>query len=134
VQLQILVSRWVRYMSTKSHICKKCGILRMKIFSIMGYAQIHKQRPFFWQSKRHLKNYCIKNSNSEHMHWCLFYTHTLCFLKNIKISNFGGISKFLKLIVWHGQILANFDDFGLIWASSATLPMDDNMAQYELKT
>jgi hypothetical protein len=38
-------------MSTKSHICKKCGILRMKIFSIMGYAQIHKQRPFFDNQK-----------------------------------------------------------------------------------
>jgi hypothetical protein len=33
------------------------------------------------------------------------------FLKNIKISIFGGISKFLKLIVL-GQISAKFDNFG----------------------
>jgi hypothetical protein len=37
------------------------------------------------------------------------------FLKKIKISIFGGISKFLKLIVF-GQILTKFDSFGLFWA------------------
>jgi hypothetical protein len=38
-------------------------------------------------------------------------------LKKIKISNFGGISKFLKLIVF-GQILTKFGNFGqiqLLW-------------------
>jgi hypothetical protein len=33
--------------------------------------------------------------------------------KNTKVSFFGGISKFLKLIVF-GQTLANFDSFGQI--------------------
>jgi hypothetical protein len=37
--------------------------------------------------------------------------HRRFFLKQIKISNFGGISKFLKLIVF-GQILTKFASFG----------------------
>jgi hypothetical protein len=45
------------------------------------------------------------------------------FLKNIKISNFGGISKFFKLIA-----------FGQIWADSTTLPVADSMILDGLKT
>jgi hypothetical protein len=42
--------------------------------------------------------------------------HTEIFiLKNTKISLFGGISKFLKLIVV-GQILADFGSLGQFWA------------------
>jgi hypothetical protein len=47
------------------------------------------------------------------MLWCIFYTHELFFSIKIKISIFGGISKFLKVIVF-GQILADFDCFGAI--------------------
>jgi hypothetical protein len=47
VGLQILVSRWVRYMSTKSHTHTRCGTLRKSSISTRGYAEIHIQRPFF---------------------------------------------------------------------------------------
>jgi hypothetical protein len=36
-----------RYMSTKSHIYKRCGTLRKKSFFTRGYAKIHIQRPLF---------------------------------------------------------------------------------------
>jgi hypothetical protein len=45
-------------------------------------------------------------------------------LKKIKISIFGGISKFLKLIVF-GQILTKFGSFGqtqLLWQWLTTCP------------
>jgi hypothetical protein len=54
-------------------------------------------------------------------------------LKNTKISNFGGISKFLKLIVC-GQISANFGSFGQIWADFATLAVADSMPKLRLKS
>jgi hypothetical protein len=54
-------------------------------------------------------------------------------LKKTKISIFGGILKFLKLIVF-GQILADFGNFGQLWADSAALTMDDNMPQLVLKS
>jgi hypothetical protein len=54
-------------------------------------------------------------------------------LKNTKISNFGGISKFLKLIVC-GQISANFGSFGQIWADFATLAVADSMPKLWLKS
>jgi hypothetical protein len=47
VGLQILVSRWIRYMSTKSHTHTRCGTLRKSSISTRGYAEIHIQRPFF---------------------------------------------------------------------------------------
>jgi succinate-acetate transporter protein len=53
-------------------------------------------------------------------------------LKKIKISIFGGISKFLKLIVF-GQILTNFGSFGLFWADSAAMAMADSMPSFERK-
>jgi hypothetical protein len=34
----------------------------------------------------------MKNPNGKHMHYCLLYTLAFSFLKNIKISIFGGIS------------------------------------------
>jgi hypothetical protein len=69
----------------------------------------------FLTKKRHMKNYSIENPNSEHILWCFFYASNFLFLRNAKISIFGGISKFLKLIVF-GQILANFGNFGQFWA------------------
>ena len=46
--------------------------------------------------------------------------------ENTKISIFGGISKFLKLIVF-GQLLANFDSFGRIWVDFVALAVADSM-------
>jgi hypothetical protein len=54
-------------------------------------------------------------------------------LKNTKISIFGGISKFLKLIVF-GQILADFCNFVQIWADLAALTVADSMPQLGLKS
>jgi hypothetical protein len=42
-------------MSTKSHIHKRCGTLRKKSFSAMGYAEIHMQRWFFDNKKTYKK-------------------------------------------------------------------------------
>jgi hypothetical protein len=54
-------------------------------------------------------------------------------LKNIKISIFGGISKFCKLIVF-GQILVDFGSFEQIWADSVALPVVDSSSLDGLKT
>jgi hypothetical protein len=54
-------------------------------------------------------------------------------LKDTKISIFGGISKFFKLIVF-GQILAVLSSFGQIWADSAALTVADSMPQLGLKS
>jgi hypothetical protein len=47
VPLHILVPKYVRYISSKSHTHKRCGTLRKKSFSAWGYTEIHIQRPFF---------------------------------------------------------------------------------------
>jgi hypothetical protein len=56
-----------------------------------------------------MKNCCIEYPNGELILWCLLGA----FFEKIEISNFEGISKFLKLIVF-GQILAKFGSFGQI--------------------
>jgi hypothetical protein len=53
-------------------------------------------------------------------------------LKKIKISNFYGISKFFKLIVF-GQILIKFGCFGLFWADSVIVVVANNMPSFERK-
>jgi hypothetical protein len=55
------------------------------------------------------------------------------FLEKTKISIFGGISKFLELIV-SGQILAVLGSFGQIWADFATLAVADSMPKLHLKS
>jgi hypothetical protein len=60
-------------------------------------------------------------------------THRISLKKKTKISIFGGISKFLNLIVF-GQILANFGNFGQIWADFATLAVADSMPEVWLKS
>jgi succinate-acetate transporter protein len=54
-------------------------------------------------------------------------------LENTKISILGGISKFLKLIVF-GQILADFGSFGQFWANFAILAVVDSMPKLRLKS
>jgi hypothetical protein len=57
-------------------------------------------------------------------------------LKNTKISIFGGISKFSKLIVFW-QILADFGSLGSlgqIWADFVALAMVDSMPKLGLKS
>jgi hypothetical protein len=60
-----------------------------------------------------MENSWIENSNGVHMLWCPLYTWKFFILKETKISIFGGISKFLELIVF-GQILAILGRFGQI--------------------
>ena len=45
VALYVIIPKWVRYMSTKSHIHKSYGTLK-NIFSIRGYAKIYLQKQF----------------------------------------------------------------------------------------
>jgi hypothetical protein len=47
-------------------------------------------------------------------------------MRNTKISIFGGISKFLKLIVF-GQILAVLNSFGQIWTDFAAVVVANSM-------
>jgi hypothetical protein len=64
---------------------------------------------------------------------CIFYVHDfILFWKKNKISSFGGISKFVKLIVF-GQILTKFGSFGQFWANSTTMAMADSMPSFERK-
>jgi hypothetical protein len=65
------------------------------------------------------------------MLWYTLYIKDF-FLKKIKISNFGGISKFLKLIGF-GQILTKFGYFGLFWADSGAMAVADSMPSFERK-
>jgi hypothetical protein len=54
-------------------------------------------------------------------------------LRNTKISIIGGISKFLKLIVF-GQILADFGKIGELRADSAAFIVADSMPQFGQKS
>jgi hypothetical protein len=54
ITFHCLPSSRCRYLSTKSHTYKRCGTLRKKSFSTRVYAEIHIQRPFFDNKKRHV--------------------------------------------------------------------------------
>jgi hypothetical protein len=54
------------------------------------------------------------------------YIGFIYFLKKTKILIFGGISKFLKLIVF-GQILTKFGCFRLFWADSVAMAVANTM-------
>jgi hypothetical protein len=72
------------------------------------------------------ENSWIENPNGENMLKCLLYTYKLLFLKNTKISIFGGISKF--------HLWADFGKFGQFWADFAALTVADSMPQLGLKS
>jgi hypothetical protein len=87
-------------MSTKSHTHKTYETLRKTSFCTKGYAEIHIQRPFLDNKIGIGEILGIKIQMV-----CICFgapsTHgSLFFLKNTKISIFGGISKFLELIVF----------------------------------
>jgi hypothetical protein len=73
-----------------------------------------------------MKNSCIENPNGGNMFECLLYTYKFLFLKNTKISIFGGISKF--------HLWADFGKFGQFWADFAALTVADSMPQLGLKS
>jgi hypothetical protein len=78
-------------------------------------------------------NSYIENPNGGHMLWWPLYIQKFFSLKNTKISIFGGISKFLKLIVFE-QILAGFGSFRLFWTDFVALAVADNMPKFWLKS
>jgi hypothetical protein len=83
----------------------------------------------------------IKKAYNKLLYWKFkWWEHAFCasstyrIYKNIyiKIPIFGGISTFLKLIVI-GQILTEFDSFGLFRANSAATAMADSIPLFERK-
>jgi hypothetical protein len=58
-----------------------------------------------------MRNSSIEMQNGRKILWCFFYLKIFMFFEKTKILIYGGISKFLKLIVF-GQILAGFGSFG----------------------
>ena len=116
------------YMSTKSHIHRRCGTLRKKLFSTRGHAEIHIQRPFFDNNKGIQKIVVLK---IQMVRICLGASFMYrIFFEKINISICGGISKFLKLIVF-GQILRKLGCFGLFWANSVAMVVVDIMPSFE---
>jgi hypothetical protein len=96
----------------------------------LPYAEIHIQRPFFDMQKVIWKILRLKIQKM-----CSYFgdpsTHgSFYLLKKTKISIFGGISKFLDLIVF-GQILAILGNF---LAHFATLAVADSMPKDHLKS
>jgi hypothetical protein len=53
-------------------------------------------------------------------------------LKKIKILNFGGISKVLKLIVFE-ENFSTLGTFGQIWVDFAAFVVAESMSKFELK-
>src|SRR5665811_1611976 len=94
-------------MSSKSHTHKSCGTLRKKSFSARGYAEIHIQRPFFDNKNSICKILGLKIRTVKTCSSASSTRTNVFFLKNIKISIFGGISKFHLWAVLgsFGQIL-----------------------------
>jgi hypothetical protein len=86
-------------MSTKSHIHDTYGTLKKTSFYTKGYAEIHIQRPFFDIEKGIWKIIVLEIQTV-----CSCFgapsTHGIFLYKKTKISIFGGISKFLELIVF----------------------------------
>jgi hypothetical protein len=84
VPLHILVSKWVSYMSTKSHINKRCGTLRKKLFSSRGYAEIYIHRAFLTIKKIYKKLFYWKSRRWAHILVPWLYIIFFCFEKNWK--------------------------------------------------
>jgi hypothetical protein len=97
-------------MSTKSHTHKRSGTLRKKSFSTTRYVEIHIQKQFF-DNKKGIWKIDVLKIQMVSTYLSASSTYRIFFSEKIKISNFGGISKFLKLIVF-GQISALLGRFG----------------------
>jgi hypothetical protein len=83
----------------ESHTRKKCGILEENLFSTRGNAEIHIQRALFDNREGIFKIVALGiRMVSTSLGASSLYTYF--FSKKIEISSFGGISQFLKLIVF----------------------------------
>jgi hypothetical protein len=129
VGLQILVSRWVRYMSTKSHTHMRCGTLKKSSISTRGYAEIHIQRPFFDNKNSIWKILGLKTQTVETCSSASSIHRNFYFWKTLK-------SRFL--VVFQSfvfrQISAYFDSFGHFWGEFAALTVADSMHKLGLKS
>ena len=117
-------------MSTKSHMYKRCGTLKKTLFPTRGYAETHIQRPFFDNKKGIQKIVVLKIQTVRTCFGASSTYRIFFFLKKVKISIFGGISKFLKLIVF-GQNLTKFGNFGQFWADLAVMAVAIRMPSFE---
>jgi hypothetical protein len=122
VPLHILVFKWVRYMSPKSHTHKRCVTLRKKLFSIRGYAEIHIRRPFLDNKYSIWKNLGLKIQTVE---TCSSAPSTR---RNVY---FWKILKSWFLAEFQSFILGRFWQF---WADFAALTVADSMPQLGLKS
>jgi hypothetical protein len=109
--LQILVSRWVRYMPTKSHTHTRCVTLRKSSISTRGYAEIHKQRPFF-DNKNSIWNILgLKIQTMEICSSASSICRNFYFWKTLKSWFLVEFQSFV-----FSQILAVLGSFGQFWA------------------
>jgi hypothetical protein len=99
-------------MCAKSHIHKRSGTLRKKLFSTRGYAEIHIQRPFFTNKNSIWKILGLKIQTVETCSSASSTHRNFYFWKILK-------SRFLVVFqsFVFGQILANFGSFGQFWAN-----------------
>jgi hypothetical protein len=107
--------------------------MRNTSFCTKGYAEIHIQRPFLVNKIGIGEILGMKIQKVLHMLWCPFYTWKFLFIKNTKISIFGGILMFLELIVF-GQILAILGNFRQICTDFVALVVVDSMPKDNLKS
>jgi hypothetical protein len=111
-------------MSTKSHAYTRCETLRKSSISTKEYVRIHIQRPFF--DNKNSKNSWIENPNGRNMFYCFLYTYKFLFLRNTKISIFGGISKF--------RLWVDFGKFWQFWIEFVALTVAKSMPETRLKS
>jgi hypothetical protein len=82
-------SRWVRYMSIKSHIHEAYGTLRKMSFCIKGYAEIHIERSFL-DNKKGIWEIIVMKIQTVSTCLGVSFTHRFLFLffKNHQNPNF----------------------------------------------
>jgi hypothetical protein len=98
-----------------------------------GMLKFTYKRPFFDNKNRIWKILGLKIQTVKTCPSASSTHRNFNFWKTLKISIFGGILKFLKLIVF-GQILANFGSLGQFWADCSALAVADSMSKLRLKS
>jgi hypothetical protein len=104
--------------------------LEEKLFSTRDNVEIHIQRPFFDNRKGIPQIVALEIQMVSTSFGASSLSRYFLFPRKIEISTFGGILKFLKLIVF-GQILTKFNRNGQFWADSAAMAEADSMPSCE---
>jgi hypothetical protein len=102
-------------MPTKSHNHEMYGTLNKMSFCTKGYAEIYIHWPFFYVEKGIWKILRLKIQMVCSCFGAPSTLGSLFFLQKTKILIFGGILKFLELIVFE-QILVDLGSFRQFWA------------------